>query len=241
MTSLSVAGKLNALPGTRWLLNRHPVVAFLCSLGLSPLFMWLNDVLFVWGRILPLSYQWLSALFDGLLAVGIGVMIGSVRKIPFHEFPRVIQWLVVRRSFHVVLILVWLVLSLLHMYLESDSVNTWDQRSGLNYLYHNFVLFPFLGYLYTLLLAAVTGTVLGMRVGSDGWRGRVFIRLWLSSAVAMAIGLAWVWAGSSFDASHQRAPNGISKHRYSNPPRPWCGGVITVHICGPVKGRAPIN
>lgn len=239
MTGMPVARRLNALPGTRWLFNRHPAVAFLLSLCMSPLFMWLNDWLVVWGRVLPLSYQWLSALFDAFLAMGIGMMIWNLRRFSYYDLPEFFRNLVKRRALHVGLILVWLVLSLLHTYAERDSVDTWDRRLGLNSIYHNLFLFPFLGYVYTLLFFATACMVASKKMLGASWS--LFIPAWITFMLAFGIGAGWYTAGSQFDAHHQKAPNGVSKHEYSNPPDPWCGGVITVHVCGPAKGRAPIK
>jgi hypothetical protein len=236
---MPVARKLNVLWGTRWFFNRHPVVAFLISLFLSPLFMWLNDYLIVWGRILPFSYQWLSALFDSLLDVGIGVMLWNLRKIPFADFPRFIQWLLGRRLFHVGLILFWVGMSLLHVYQERGSVNTWERRGGPNSIYHTVPLFPFLGYVYTLLLIVTVVLVFARKTAESDWRH--IVRVGFTFVVAFTIGWAWLWAGVKFDTTHQKAPNGISKHEFSNPRKPWCNGKLTVHICGPAKGRAPIK
>lgn len=196
--------------------------------------MWLVDVLIVWGRVLPLSYQWLSALFDGLLAIGAGLMTWNLRPMHYSDLPRFTQRVLWgSRKFHVLLFLVWLALSMLHVYQERGSVDTWERRLGPNSIYHNLFLFPFLGYVYSLLLFATASLMFGYAGihGSVLW----FFRGWFVFLLSFGIAAGWFWAGAQFDVHHQRAPNGVSKHNYSSPYKPWCGGVITVHICGPVR------
>lgn len=223
-----LATKLNALPGTRWLFNQRAFIVFLIALGLSPTLMWVNDYLLVWGKVWPLSYQWLSALCDSLLAAGIGLMAWQAKVIDWGNVPKVVRRLLKGGWFHLTVLALWASFSIGHMFQESGSVNSWERRTGPNGLYHNVFLVPFLGYVYTLLLIVV----ISLFFNADHYASQ---RLLLHAATVLAIGagLVWLWAGSSFDATHQNAPNGVSKHYYSNPPDPWCGGVITVHICGP--------
>lgn len=229
-----LAHKLNALWGTRWLFNRRPLTATVLAIVVSPVVMWFNDYTIVWGRVLPLGYQWVSALCDAFLAVGIGAMIWNFGGVKVQELPRLWQQLLRCRGFHVGLLASGYILSLSHVYNERGSVTTWDRRTGPNGLYHTLFVFPFLGYVFCLLLFATIGVFLGKVT----WQRCA----WTWAALAVALTAAFVWElGGVYDGQHQKAPSGYSKHEYSNPPNPYCEGAITVHLCGPAAGRAPIK
>lgn len=223
-----LAEGLNVLPGTRWFFNLRGRWAFVVALLLSPTAMWINDYLLVWGKVWPFSYQWLSALFDGLLAVGLGLLVWMANYVGTDDLPRATRSLLGSRLAHVIILLVWAGFSIGHALQESDSVNSWARRTGPNALYHNVFLVPFLGYCYTVLL--IVGVSVFFTLTYMHGAG---MPMYVVVLLALAIGGAWLWAGAKFDATHQLAPNGISKHYYANPPDPWCGGAITVHICGP--------
>lgn len=220
-----LASKLHALPGTQWFFNRKPWQVFLIAITLSPLTMWANDVLIVWGRVWPLSYQWLSALFDAFLAVGLMLLVAVARAINFGELPGPVRFAIRQWWMHVLVLAAWAYFSISHTLAEVGV-----DHSGPNAWYHNWFLVPFLGYAYTLLVAV---GVAHLFVGSNWVGPGIFINL--VTVLALVPVAAWVWAGK-YDGTHQFAPNGVSKHRYANPQdKPWCGGIITVHICGPVK------
>jgi len=162
--------------------------------------------------------------------VGLGLMVWLANYVHLEDLPRVSQHILLRRWAHVVILLMWAAFSIGHMVLESGSVNSLARRTGPNALYHNVFLVPFLGYCYTVLLVVAVSIFF-----TTGYAHGAALPLYVAALLAVVIGGAWFWAGSQFDAKHQLAPNGVSKHYYANPPDPWCGGVITVHICGPAR------
>ena len=213
--------KLNVLWIWRVLFDLHPTVAVLVMMLVSPVAMWLNDLLFVHGRFIPLRDQWLSALFDFALAVAAGVLIGLIRKIDMEFFP---SW-VARRSLHWLLVLGAFALGAGHVWQERASIPSLERRLGPNSLYHNLFLYPFLGYTLALL---VLGAI-GIMIHGQYWRAPHFVA---GIALVCALIGGWAWAGT-YDRMHPYTPTGVHKSDIANPPDPWCGGWLTKSLCGP--------
>ena len=103
--------------------------------------------------------------------------------------------------------LAWYGVAFLHMWQESGSVDTWERRLGANAVYHNFVVYPLIGYALTILFVA------SLKYGS--WNGRIGVIL-----VTVVLVGGWVLLGV-YDGAHQFAPNGVSKHVYASPEDGW--------------------
>lgn len=212
---------LNALAPWRWFFDLHPVwMAVVCA-AISPGVMWLNDILLVHGRFVPFNQQWVSAQFDIALSIAIATLAGGLRNTRMGLFP---YWLA-SRLLHRTIAVAAFIVGLLHVWQERASVSSWERRLGPNSLYHNLLLYPFLGYALTLLLLVAVATLWRQPLGY-GFVLRYF-------AAFLLIG-SWVIAGQ-YDGKHQFAPGGIPKAYIANQPDPWCGGLLTRPLCGPPK------
>lgn len=206
----------------RWVVNSNWLAVIAILIGLSPLAMWLNHLLFTKVEFMPLSHQWLSALFDPLLAVGVGVMVWQLGRINASDIPLGLRQILERKTVHIAVVALWFVFSAWHVYNERKDVTTWSRRLGPNSIYHNGFLVPFFGYLYTVLL------VVSVVIAVSTWRLQSIGVL----LVALATALAWFWAGNWYDANHRLAPDGKSKHVYTSPQDPWQDGLIPRLIRG---------
>lgn len=221
---LPLGRKLNAPRPWRWILNCHPGTIWAIFVGLTIGVMWTNDLLIVHGRILHPNEQWVSALFDAALSAAIAVLaamlVAMLRNLPWSYFP---VWLRNPR-WHAVFIAVPMAIGITHVIQELAST---PELYGPNWLWHNVVMYPLLGYPLILLIVANAW----MFIKKGVWRK---FRMWAGVVfVFICIG-GWAWAGD-YDTAHQRTPTGVSKHELANPRDPWCGGLITVRICGPAK------
>jgi len=212
--------RLNVFPPLRWLFDLHPVWVAVVCMAISPGVMWLNDILLVHGRFIPLQQQWLSALFDIALAIAAAVMVAVARSAGTAELPHWVR----NRVFHALLLLGGCYLSISHMWQARGSVTTWERRLGPNSLYHNILLYPFLGYLLGLLF--VTTFVFYL---THGYKRSRYL-----AAYVFVLALTGAWAAAGiYDGDHQFAPGGIPKASIANPSDPWCGGLLTRPLCGP--------
>lgn len=214
--------KLGVFAPWRRLFDMDPVLLAVTLIIISPMVMWLNDILLVHGRLLSPNEQWLSAQFDIALALAAAVGVGLLRNIDMQKFPNFLR----SRLLHWTCLLLAVATSLLHVWQERGSITTWERRLGPNSLYHNLVLYPLLGY---LLLVIVISVVV---VWVWGWQAGVQYAVGMALMVVL-IG-SWVVAGR-YDATHQYAPGGTPKAVIANPPDPWCGGLLTEPICGPAQ------
>ena len=214
--------RLNVLPGFRWLFDLKPGVGGLALLMLSPVMMWIFDILIVHGYVVPLSYQWFSALADTALALGGGVLL-AILKPWLHYAPVLLQ----RQWVHWLIVAFFFAFSAWHMAQERGSFGGWDRRTGPNYLYHNLFLVPVLGYVLTVAaIAAASGLFSAIWFWRrSGLMTRGVYAFGFALALFVLCGLVWVSAGL-YDGTHQFAPNGVSKHEYANPAHPWQGGLI---------------
>ncbi|HVI69290.1 MAG TPA: hypothetical protein VM581_02430 [Magnetospirillaceae bacterium] len=204
----------------RLIFDKHPVVIALIFILISPVMMWVFDILVVHGRFIPLSHQWLSAQFDIALAVAIATMAAMLRGsgVPMQHFaPWLRSW-----PLHLLLVVLGLALSAAHMYQERGSITTVERRTGINSLYHNGLLYVILVYALGLLLCAVAW----MFIRHGAWREPHMI---LGLLVVFGLIYAWYRAGV-YDGSHQLAPDGTSKHDLANPEHPWRDGLIPQFI-----------
>lgn len=196
-----------------WVLNRKFPAVFAIMVCVSPGMMEVNDVLWVHGHFVPLNAQWLSALFDVALGLAVAILATMLKWFPADQFP---GWLR-RRWVQAIPVLLATVVAVWHVYQERTSIPTLERRFGFNSIYHNILLYPFLGYaLGFLLIAAVTMLFHG------GWRSPVYC---FCLALVLALIVSWIWAGT-FDGAHQYAPDGTPKSDLANPAHPWHNGLI---------------
>lgn len=198
----------------RLIFDKHPVAIALIFIVISPVMMWVFDILVVHGRFIPFSHQWRSALFDIALAVAIAIMAAMLRNSPAQFFaPWLRSW-----PLHAALIVVGVALSAAHMYQERGSITTLERRTGINSLYHNGLLYIILVYALGLLLVAVAW----MFIRHGAWK-----EFHMILGLLMVFGLIYSWYRAGvYDGSHQLAPDGTSKHDLANPEHPWRNGLI---------------
>lgn len=217
-----VSQKLNVLAPWRWLVDLHPNAVWVACFIISPGMLWVNDILFVYGRLVPPNQQWVSAQFDIALALAAAIMVTVLRsaeasRIPSFVRDRRVHWMLVLCGFAVAFIRVWQ---------EKDAVTTWERRLGPNSLYHNILLYPFLVYLLGLLFLATFVFIMG-----GGYRQQGYT---MAYSVIFVLIASWA-AAVVYDGSHQYAPGGTPKAVIANPPDPWCGGLLTERLCGPAE------
>jgi hypothetical protein len=214
--------QLNVFSPLRRLFDLHPFALFLVCCSLSPGVMWVNDILLVHGRFIPLEDQWYSAQADVFLAAAVAIMAGALRW--KNEKPRMFPAFVRSRFLHWAIIGFAVAVGAWHVWQERSSIPTWERRLGPNSLYHNLVLYPLLGYLLILLFIALTSTLF---VGY----GLRFFRF--ATLVAALFCVAIWYISGTYDGEHQYTPSGVHKSYIANPPDPWCGGLLTRPLCGP--------
>lgn len=192
---------LHVLPGFQWLFDKHFVTFGLILLVISPVGLWLNDILLVRSTIVPPSWQWYSALADLFLALAGLVMHWAVQGLG-----RTPSWLDAGWK-HLLIVLFWCAWSVWHMVREWDSL---PRHSGPNYWYHNYFVVPVLGYVLSVLLIAVCANLF------LSWR--------IVCAFLVTVLCACIWVGAGvYDSAHQYTPLGVSKHTIANPRDPWHG------------------
>ena len=198
--------------GLRWFFD-HPVMAVGVLWFLSPGVMWINDVIFVRGSVVPPSYQWFSALCDPLLALGVGGLLWALGR--FATVPGFLQhWWV-----HVPVLVLFIAGSVQHTLAESGDITTLERRLGPNSIYHNMFLFPVLGYIVALVFLAAAFSLFTSGPSAT---------LPLGLAILFALGCVYVWYRAGvYDGTHQFAPDGVSKHSYANPEHPWRDGYVS--------------
>lgn len=194
----------------RLLVNKHPFRMWLDLVLLTLGVMWMNDLLIVHGRILHPDEQWLAPQMYFAFALAIATLAAMLRGLPWQYFP---GWLW-HPALHLALPLIGLGMAVGHVQGEWNST----PAIGPNWLYHNLFIYPFLGYLFGILLIAVGRMFFRKQAWTEAhmWGGLV--------VVAACVGLC-IWA-VMYDHTHQFAPSGISKHELANPAHPWQDGLI---------------
>lgn len=197
-----------------WIFRLHPLCIFVVYAVISPGLMWLNDLLFVHGRFLHLDEQWLAARLTFLFGGAIGVLAAMMRDWPLRDFP---DWLRRTRT-QLLATATALAVNGLRVWYEQKDVPILERAQGMNWLYFNLALPVLIGYpLIILLLAA----------GYVFYRRQAWKHEWMciGALVVIACFVALHRAGV-YDAAHQFAPSGVSKHDLANPADPWRDGLV---------------
>lgn len=210
--------EISAIPVLRVILNRKPVQGFFVTLFFTHgVFIILNGLMF--GRWLEPSEWWVSSFYGDLaLAAAVSIMLWMAEGEPYlietgiQWMDDVLDWLTghkVNYLFDLAILGTVGYVAWDHMLKEHASVGSWFVHTGILPSYHNFVLYPLLG--YTL--------------------GRLFLRClfrrWWKSpvhgvAMLAVLGLGWVWwECGAYDGTHPLTPSGQSKFELWTPVDAW--------------------
>lgn len=213
-----LARRMETLWFANIILNRRPIQGALVAAVVTPgMFIPINWV--VYGMWVPFSYWWYSALIgDLLLAAAVGIMLwmADEKSIPDMIYAPsgwagkaldLAYWLRVPLNLVLVGAMYWV--GFAHMIQEHDGIGSWARHLGASSSYHNFVVYPLLGYALARLFFR--------SVFRAHWRRTRYL-VAIILVVAMFVG--WYKLGV-YDGYNQLAPNGVPKIFYSSPPDGW--------------------
>ncbi len=200
-----LAARLDAPRFFGFVLNRRPVVGAALMALISPFMFWVFDGLNLF-RWVPLNQQWYSALIgDIVIAVMVGCYLHLAQSVPEFADKPVFK----RRRTHYLWLVFWLLFGLVHVATEWKAVGGWEREFGLNGSYHTFFVYPFLGYMVTMLTI-----VCFKRSAHDVWQQYKVKLVFILGAFCYMVTLA-------YDMTHQYAPNGVLKNVYTSPEDGW--------------------